>query len=70
MARTTRLAGDHRIMERQLYSDVGFTKIFNIISMSRVPAKETSKMDVCDVFNKLYRGKEGSSFLPLGLENH
>ena len=38
--------------------------------MSRVPAKATSKMDVCDVFNEVYRGKEGSSFLPLDLENH
>ena len=38
--------------------------------VSRVPAKVTSKMDVCDVFNKVYRGKEGSSFLLLGLENH
>ena len=42
----------------------------NFYAVSRVPAKATSKMAVCDVFNKVHRGKEGSSFLSLGLENH
>ena len=41
-----------------------------LYAVCRVPAKATCKMGICDVFNKVSKGKEGSSFLPLGLEYH